>query len=449
MKNQKPKTQKTQKTQTNRKTLFSKLNWIYTVSNRFARVDREGRSAVTSILSTLGICFGVMTLITVISIMNGFQMNFIDAIMEVSSYHLRATEIPSQKEAEFLQACSRNKSILSVTSFYEAQTLMTDEMGTESAAIVRAIDPEVYNNDPGFNKEVQMVSGKFDLSHPNSIVLGYTLARQLRVGIGETVNFLVLSGGSDVSLLSTDRTFVITGLFKTGYSDINSSYCFINLDAGEKYFGKDAQKIYGIKLKNSQEDQRVIASMNKSMDWAQLQSWRDYNKSFFGALRIEKNMLLLLVALIFVVVGINIYNGMRRLVYERRGEIAIFSAIGAENKDIKAIFIVRGFTTGAIGAFFGVILGLLISVNTGFMFNVAARLMYWLQYAVTALFNRANLVYIQENSSYAVYANIPARIFFREVVMIALFGIASPLLASWVASKNVLKMTVAEVLHHE
>lgn len=430
-------------------TLFSKLNWIYTVSNRFARVDRKGRSAVTSILSTLGICFGVMTLITVISIMNGFQMNFIDAIMEVSSYHLRVTDVPEQNSTEFLQLCNDNKSILSVTSFYEAQTLMTDETGKESAAIVRAIEPTVYKNDAGFNKEVQMVSGSFDLSHPDSIVLGYTLARQLRVGLGETVNFLVLSGGNDVTLLSQDRTFVITGLFKTGYSDINSSYCFISQEAGEKYFGKDAEKIYGIKLKNSQEDARVTAVLQNRAPYAVIQSWRDYNKTFFGALRIEKNMLLLLVALIFVVVGINIYNGMRRLVYERRGEIAIFSAIGAENSDIKAIFIVRGFTTGAIGAFFGVILGLLLSVNTGFMFNAAARLMYWLQYAVTAVFNRANLVYIQENSSYAVYANIPARIFFREVVMIALFGIASPLLASWVASKNVLKMTVAEVLHHE
>ena len=430
-------------------TLFSKLNWIYTVSNRFARVDRKGRSAVTSILSTLGICFGVMTLITVISIMNGFQMNFIDAIMEVSSYHLRVTDVPEQNSTEFLQICNDNKSILSVTSFYEAQTLMTDETGKESAAIVRAIEPSVYKNDAGFNKEVQMVSGSFDLSHPDSIVLGYTLARQLRVGLGETVNFLVLSGGNDVTLLSQDRTFVITGLFKTGYSDINSSYCFISQEAGEKYFGKDAEKIYGIKLKNSQEDARVTAVLQNRAPYAVIQSWRDYNKTFFGALRIEKNMLLLLVALIFVVVGINIYNGMRRLVYERRGEIAIFSAIGAENSDIKAIFIVRGFTTGAIGAFFGVILGLLLSINTGFMFNAAARLMYWLQYAVTAVFNRANLVYIQENSSYAVYANIPARIFFREVVMIALFGIASPLLASWVASKNVLKMTVAEVLHHE
>ena len=433
----------------NKSSFLSKLRWIRQVSGRFARVDRKGRSAVTSILATLGICFGVMTLIAVMSVMNGFQMNFIDAIMEVSSYHLRVTQVPEEKSAEFISLCNQNKNVLSVTTFYEAQTLMTDETGRESAAIIRAIEPQVYTQDKGFNKEMVMVSGEFDLSEPDSIILGYSLARQLRVDVGETVNLLVLSGGSDVSLLSGDRNFIVKGLFKTGYSDINSSYCFINLEAGQKYFGKAAEKIYGLKLKNSSEDARTVTSLSKNADYAKYVSWREYNKSFFGALRIEKNMLLLLTALIFVVVGINIYNGMRRLVFERRSEIAILSAIGAENKDIKAVFIVRGFTTGAIGAFFGVILGLLISVNTQFMFNAAARLMYWLQYIVTAIFNHQNLLYVQENSSYAVYANIPARIFFREVVMIALFGIASPLFASWAASKNVLKLTVAEVLHNE
>ncbi len=432
-----------------RNSFFSKFKWIYEVSSRFARVDAKGRSAVTSILATLGICFGVMTLTAVMSVMNGFQMSFIDAIMEVSSYHIRASEVPADKETEFMDYCRQNHSILSVNPFYEAQTLMTDESGRESAAVIRAIDPLTCKNDAGFNKEMNMVAGSFDLSQDNYIVLGYTLARQLRVDVGETVNLLVLSGGSDVQLLSGDRNFVVKGLFKTGYSDINSSYCFINLQAGQNNFGKNAARIYGIKLKNSSDDARIISLLAKNAPYAACQSWRDYNKSFFGALRIEKNMLLLLVALIFVVVGINIYNGMRRLVFERRSEIAIFSAIGAENKDIKAIFILRGFTTGAIGAFFGVILGLFISVNTEFIFNMAARLMYWLQYAFTAVFNHANLIYVQENSSYAVYANIPARIFFREVVMIALFGVASPLFASWAASRNVLKMTIAEVLHHE
>ena len=104
---------------------------------------------------------------------------------------------------------------------------------------------------------------------------------------------------------------------------------------------------------------RVINQLETLIPNAKVQSWRDYNKSFFGALRVEKNMLLLLVALIFVVVAINIYNGMRRLVFERKSEIAIFSAIGASTKQIKAIFIMRGFTTGVLGSIVGVILGLL------------------------------------------------------------------------------------------
>ena len=203
--------------------LFSKLKWINTVSSRFARVDRKGRSAVTSFLATLGICFGVMTLIAVMSVMNGFQMNFIDAIMEVSSYHVRATEVSEEQKEQFMTLCLQNKNVLSITPFYEAQTLMTDETGREQAAIIRAIEPDVYKNDAGFNKEITIVEGSFDLEESDSIVLGYTLARQLRVGVGETVNLLVLSGGSDVSLLSGDRNFIVKGLFKTGYSDINSA----------------------------------------------------------------------------------------------------------------------------------------------------------------------------------------------------------------------------------
>ena len=218
----------------NKAGLFSKLKWINTVSSRFARVDRKGRSAVTSFLATLGICFGVMTLIAVMSVMNGFQMNFIDAIMEVSSYHIRVTDISEEQEQNFMQLCLQNKNVLSITPFYEAQTLMTDETGRENSAIIRAIDSNVYKNDAGFHKEITMVEGSFDLSQPDSIVLGYTLARQLRVSVGETVNLLVLSGGSDVSLLSGDRNFIVTGLFKTGYSDINSAYSFINISAGEK-----------------------------------------------------------------------------------------------------------------------------------------------------------------------------------------------------------------------
>ena len=430
------------------KNIFSSLKWIFSVSQRFARVDRKGRSAVTSMLSTAGICFGVMTLTVVMSIMNGFQMSFIDAIMEISSYHIRVSEIPLEDENKLFELCSENKNILTVAEFYESQSLMTGKKGKENAAIIRAVNPQIFSTDKGLQKELKLVAGSFDLQE-DTIILGSSLARALGVSLGDSVNLFVLSGGNDVSLFSSERNFKVTGIFTSGYSEINQNYSFINLESAAKYFGSSAKKTYGIKLTKSNDDMKSIHFLQKNFPQAKILSWREYNKTFFGALRIEKNMLLLLVALIFVVVGINIYNGMRRLVFERRSEIAILSAIGAKASEIKAVFITRGFTSGAIGSFIGVILGLLISVNSEVVFNAASNILYWAQFFAAMLFNPKTASFIQENSTYAVYANIPARVFYSEVVMIALFGLASPLFASWIASRNVLKMTVAEVLHDE
>ncbi len=447
-----------------KKTLYSSLRWISAVSRRFARVDRKGRSAVTSALATLGICFGVMTLTVVMSVMNGFQMSFIDSILEVSSYHLRATEIPEDKEEELLAACKSNKQVRSCVPFYESQVLMTGDKGGAVAVNVRAADEAIYFEDEGFRRELKMLSGSFDFSDPDSIIIGSSLARNLGVRTGSTVNLLVMSGGSDVDLFSSDRVFTVRGIFTTGYSEINSGYAFVGREAASRYFGSSAKKIWGIKLNKYDDDLKAINGLCNQLDWLnssvsssasasltgpQIQSWRNFNRTFFGALRIEKNMLLLLVALIFVVVAINIYNGMRRLVFERRTEIAVLSALGARKGGIKSIFIMRGFIMGTVGALAGVLLGIIISLNTDVVFTAAAKLMYGIQYLVTAITDRQNLQYVQVNSSYNLYASIPARIFPGEVVAITLFGIFSPLIASWAASKNVLKMTVSEVLHNE
>lgn len=431
------------------KSVFSSIKWISAVSKRFARVDRNGRSAAASILATLGICFGVMTLIVVMSVMNGFQMSFIDSIMEISSYHILLNEVPGSDEDLLVNFCKQNKRISSISEFYEAQTLMTGTRGREQAAIIRAVNPEIYSSDAGFRKELQIVSGNFNFVDDNSIVLGSSLARRLGVVVGSNVNLYALSGGADVDLFSGDRIFTVRGIFTSGYSEINQSFAFIKLEDGIKYFGNEAKKIWGLKLKHSNDDVRSVAELVSAFPQLQPVSWREYNKTFFGALRIEKNILLLMVALIFIVVGINIYNGMRRLVFERKSEIAILSALGASQTEIKSIFVMRGLITGATGAFFGVILGLLISVNTEFVFTAASKILYFFQYLGTAIVSPDSLAYVQENSTYNIYAEIPARIFFSEVFLISLFGVFAPLFASWAASKNVLKMTISEVLHDE
>lgn len=437
---------------TKKNTALAAFRWIYFVSRRFSRVDRKGRSAVTSFLASLGICFGVMTLITVISVMNGFQRSFIDAIMEVSSYHVRLTlpETADESDAAALQAfCLSDREITAATPFYEAQALMTGRDGAESAALIRAVPETLMQIDSGFARELHVYSGVFDLSEPDTILLGSDLAYQLHVRVGSMVNLYALSGGTDVEMLSNDRTFRVVGLFYTGYTDINTAYAFISLADGKRYFGENAPLHYGLKLSSTNADARVSARITESFPHVTAESYKSYNRSFFGALRVEKNMLMLLVFLIFVVVGINIFNGMRRMVYERREEISVLSAFGAKNRYIQLIFITQGFIIGVLGAIPGLILGLLLSVQMSNVFAFMSHCMYWLQVFAYMLFSPENAMYVRENPMYTVYAHIPPRIFVNEVLVITVFGIFSALLAAWLSSRSVLKMTVAEVLRDE
>lgn len=435
-----------------RKKTFSfrlSYRWIFDVSRRFASVDRKSRSSATSFLAVLVICFGVMSLVTVVSVMNGFQMSFVNAIMELSSFHIRVSNLESQAEADFLDSCADSKEIRCVSPFYESQALLVGNKSKESAGIIRGVDARTCEFDEGFAREIKIVSGSFDLSSADSIVLGSYLAQSLGVTTGNTVNLLALSGGKDVELLSQNRQFKVTGIFECGYYDINQGYAFVSLEAARMYFGEDAPVFYGIKIRRPQNDGFVSAAIKNRFPDAAVQSWREYNRTFFGALRVEKNILMLLVFFIFVVVAVNIYNGMRRLVFERSQEIAALSALGGTSFQIKAIFVVRGFLTGAAGTVIGVVLGIFISLNIRSVFLGVSHCLYWLELFFTSVFSPENAAFVTENQMYAIYASIPARIIPSEVLLISLFGVLSPLLASALASRSVLKLKIAEVLHNE
>ena len=459
--------------------MIKDFNWIQYVNKRFSMVDRKGRSAVTTRLSTLGICFGVMTLITVLSVMNGFQMQFIDSIIELSSYHVQVTGETAVEEgrntgagveseafandgegendanttlrADFseLESYLKNdKNVVSFVPFKEAQALMTDNGGKEAGCLIRAVPEDVLLRDAGFKSQMKIVSGNFDLSGEDSIVLGLRLAKSLGVRTGSRVNIFAISGGGDTSLISNDRTFTVTGIFSCGYADINAAYAFINSRGADKYFG-NVSSTYGIKLVNQSSDLKMQKELMKKFPDYKISVWRDYNRSFFGALRVEKNILLLLVVMIFIVVAINIYNSMRKLVYERRTEISTLASLGGSKKSIRNVFILRGLSIGLKGSLSGMILALIISFNIKKVFFVISKIQYFFTWITTIIFNPAVKDLIKENPMWNVYANIPARVFAGEVVFITLFGIFSCLFSSWIASSNILKLNICEVLHEQ
>ncbi len=428
--------------------IAASLRWIFFTSRKFSSVEKEGRSFVTTLLASLGICLGVMVLIVVLSVMNGFQMGFKDAIMEISSYHVRINNLSQEQIVPVLNWCEEDSSVISSYPFMEAQALFVGRFSRQRAALVRALPTDVLSQDAGLSREIDIQSGMFDVSG-NGIVLGSTLARQLSLRVGDEVTILAMSGSSDTSLFSQDRVFTVTGTFRCEYADINATYAFVGMEAGKNTMGEGQAVTLGIKLSESNADALFVQRLNKAFPHLTAESWRSYNRTFFGALRVEKNMLMLLVFLIFIVVAINIYNGMKRMVYERREEIAVMSALGALKKEILSVFMMKGFLMGFTGAFLGVVLGLFVCINMKSVFYLLSKLQYFFTLVFMNLLAPQNATFLTENPMYAIYASIPARIFPGEVLAVFLFGLLSALFAAALAGRDVLKLTVVEVLHDE
>lgn len=442
------------------------FNWIPFVAGRFARVDRQGRTAVTGTLASLGIGFGVAALIIIISVMNGFQMTYIDSIMEISSFHVRATQPERSDEnasgggidagtdsaaGNMLSAMNELSSVSgvrSVTMMYEAQGLIVGKGGRQKPGLLRGVPADICDTDEGFSDQVTMTTGEFDLSGKNTVVLGNTLARSLGVHCGDKITLFALSGGAETALFDADRTLVVTGTFTSGYSDINETFAFVSLETAAAMLGS-AKPFLGIKLRDSNADQKIIPSLEKAAPGFSYESWRSYNRSFFGALRVEKNVLMMMSFLIFVVVGVNIFNSMRRMVYERHEEIAVLSSFGASRRNIQLVFMSQGLATGLKGAIPGLLAGLFVSVNMDAVFSIFADILFYVKYFFVMLVNPENSYMVRASSIYLYYARMSARVVFSEAAAITLFGVLAALLASWMASRNVLKLSVAEVLHDE
>lgn len=432
-----------------KKNVLASARWAVFVARRLSRVDRNGRAAATSRLASLGIALGVMTLIVVTGVMNGFQMGFKDAIMEISSGHVRAFCADKSDEPRLEALAAESENIRSCVPFFEAESLAAGKSGRQAAAFIRAASESIMRDDPGFARELRISSGSFDVSSAKSIVLGSALAYSLGVRVGDTVTLIAMSGSNDSALFSSDRKFTVTGIFHSGYADINSSFAFIGIKWAKEYLGESARKIYMLKLKRPSADAQAISSIESMLPNVSCESWREYNRSFFGVLRVEKNMLMMITLLVFVVAAVNIYNGMRRLVFEKKSEISILSALGGGHREIQMIFTLRGFLMGLSGAAAGVAAGLLVCANMKSVFLFAGGALYAARYLAAMVVSPERAALLSENPMFALYASIPARVFASEIFLTALFGIAAPLAASFAASGAVLKMNPAEVLRDE
>ncbi len=424
---------------------FRDFSWIYFVLRRFNAADTKGRSAITGLFSILGIAFGVMVLIVILSVMNGFQRSMIDVILQVSSAHVRLNG-----SAETLEQAYQKGGFKAFYLFSDSQTLIQGQFGKQVPALMRGIPTDILMLDEGFTQSIVLTEGHFDIEKPYTVVLGHELARSLSVQTGQKVSILAVAGSSEADLFPDNTELTVTGIIKTGYYAIDMSFSFVSNETAALLSGVPAVQTVAVKLQNPEADEIYMNSLRKDLPDIQMESWREYNHAFFGALRVEKNTMFMLVFLIFIVVTVNIYNGMRRSIYERREEISVLASLGAHKRHIQVLFIANGFTIGLIGSFIGLLLGLLLSSDINGVFFVTEALVNGSIELVNILIEPLDVdAFSIFSPQYFYIEAVPVRIFFGEVFIIFLFGILSASCAAWRAAGKILMLQPAEVLRYE
>ena len=423
---------------------------------RYFRSRRRGVGGTSTLLAILGVAVGVMALTAVMGVMNGFQLGFIDSILEISSYHLQIRGLTGRSASEMLESLRRLPAVRSAVPFTEHQVIMEGRFADPRGCLIRGLPADIRRLDPSFFQTLEVVSGNFALEQPGAIVLGAELSRHLGVGVGDVVSILSLQGTSLGELVPASRFYQVVGLFRSGYYEFDLGWAFFSLEEGVALEGNGGTPLtIGVKIQNRFRDQQAMAAIRRIQPGQDFQivSWREFNRAFFGALRMEKIMMTVLIGLIFVVVGFNIHHSLRRAVRERYEEIGVLKALGASDIAVRRIFVLEGLLIGTIGAFVGLLLGLLISANINTVFNLAEMVVN----AVIAFVDLLLFPLVQSSSgrfslfspAYFYITEVPSTVLLREAVLIVVFAVFAPTAAAAAAAARVKEVRPAEVLRYE
>lgn len=436
------------------------MGWVSFTAGRlacFSRQSTKKRGAPLPVLSIAGIAVGVLALTVIISVMNGFQLGFIENILEISSYYVRV-ESPPWKAQELNEIVEKIKTLPGVKAAVPFRELQVLARGSweQQAVVVRGIYPSSLREDQGMAEKLIIEEGDFDLEYESSIILGAELAVRLHVDLGDTVRLISITGpDSFASLMNVKEDsakeevksdvslFTVCGIFRSGFYEYDLGWAFINFDKAAEIGGEDYT--LGIKLNDRWQDKKAAALLARELgENITIKTWRDFNRAFFGALRTEKLFMFVLVGLIFIVVGLNIYQSQRRIVLEKREEIGLLRAVGAGDKAVRLIFVWDGLLIGLVGAGTGAALGLYISYNIAAIFTLLEQIVN----GVLSLLNQSGHFAIFSTEIFYI-KEIKARIIPHEVLFIFLFGLLSALGAAWFASSKVSRIRPAEVLRDE
>jgi len=339
------------------------IGWRYTRAGRGGR--RNGFISFISAISVLGIALGVAALIIVLSVMNGFQKEVRDRMLNVVA-HVEVMDAMGGALPDWRATAARaaeDPRVVGAAPFVVAQALLG--RGEElRGAVVRGIDPAEEGKVTDLARDSAPLLAQLRPGEWN-IVLGAELARLLGAGIGDKVTIVSPNGQTTpAGVVPRLRQFTLVGTFSAGHYEYDSALALIHVDDAARLFRVEGPMGVQLRLSNVM-DARLAGTelQNRLGPDVFVRDWTRINRNWYDAVQIEKRLMGIILTLIVAVAAFNLVSTLVMTVTDKRADIAILRTLGASPRSIMGIFMVQGATAGVIGTLSGCGLGLLIAYN--------------------------------------------------------------------------------------
>ena len=407
------------------------------VGLRYTRAKRRNHFiSFISMASMLGIAIGVMALIVVLSVMNGFQKELRARILGVASHvQISGADGRLANWREVARAASADPDVLAAAPYVSAQGLLANQQNVQGA-LVRGVVPELEDRVADIGSHMKRGSlanlkpGQFGM------VLGVELAHSVGARLGEKVVLIAPQGQvTPAGILPRIKQFTVVGIFEVGMYEYDAGLALVSLEDAQKLY-RLGDEVSGVrlKLKDLFRAPEVARDLTRTLPGdLYISDWTRSHANFFRAVQIEKNVMFIILTLIVAVAAFNLVSTLVMAVTDKQPDIAILRTLGATPTSIMKIFVVQGSLIGVIGTAIGVIGGILIALNVDVVVP-AIETLFRVQFLAKDVY------YISE---------LPSDLQSRDVVTVGVMSLLLSLFATLYPSWRASRVNPAEALRYE
>ena len=410
--------------------MFTKTERLISLRNLRPK-KKEGFLKIISIFSFLGIMLGVAILIIVMSVMNGFKTDLTKKILGLNP-HIVIQPNSFKIENEFLLKLRQEFQDISISKTFSGEGIVISN-DKAKGVILKGINQNEKKISEFLEKNI--VSGKTEEFDKNSIFIGSELAFNLNLKEGDYTSLMSSAFvATPLGNLPKQENFKVAGIFNTGFIEFDQNIIFLNINDALSIFNKDLKdQNIEIYLKDPLKANKYKKKIEKFNQNYFVYTWTDLNKSFFSALKVERNVMFIILTLIIIVAAFNIISGLTILIKNKTKEIAILKTLGFNNSSIKKTFFLTGFSIGFFASISGVILGVLFSLN-----------IEKVRVILSSVFNLEIFppdIYFLER--------LPSEINFYSISIIFILSLIVTAIASYIPARNISKMKTFRALKYE